>query len=128
MIDQTWLIILGYYFALLSGTSMAAPHLAGIAALIKQNNPSWSPSMIASAISTTATKYDNYGERIMAEGFDFNSLYNSTYFDFGAGLVSATHAIDPGLVLSAGNLEYCCTDCNTLYKSHIDKITKKKKC
>ncbi|KAJ0082033.1 hypothetical protein Patl1_09919 [Pistacia atlantica] len=102
-------IISGYNFALLSGTSMATPHLAGIAALIKQKNPSWTPSMIASAISTTATKYDNYGELIMAEGSELGSLYNSTHFDFGAGLVSATRAIDPGLVLSSGNPKSCCT-------------------
>ncbi|XP_031262025.1 subtilisin-like protease SBT2.4 [Pistacia vera] len=99
-------IISGYNFALLSGTSMATPHLAGIAALIKQKNPSWTPSMIASAISSTATKYDNYGELIMAEGSDLGSLYNSTHFDFGAGLVSATRAIDPGLVLSSEFEDY----------------------
>lgn len=109
MTDQTWMLILGYNFALLSGTSMATPHLAGIAALIKQNNPSWTPSMIASAISTTATKYDNYGDLIMTEGPELGSLYNSTHFDFGAGLVSATRAIDPGLVLSSGNPKSCCT-------------------
>lgn len=98
------LIIAGYSFALLSGTSMATPHIAGIAALIKQYNPSWTPSMIASAISTTATKYDNHGELIMAEGYEIDSIYNSTHFDLGAGLVSPTRALDPGLVLSSGKL------------------------
>ena len=81
---------------------MAAPHVAGIAALIKQKYPSWTPSMIASAISTTATKFDNNGGLIMAEGFDVGSLYPSTYFDLGAGFVSPSHAMDPGLVLSSG--------------------------
>ncbi|KAK1557169.1 hypothetical protein Q3G72_019403 [Acer saccharum] len=75
---------------------MATPHIVGIGALIKQYNPSWTPSMIASAITTTTTKYDNYGDLIMAEGSD-TSLYNGTHFDFGAGLVNATRAIDPGL-------------------------------
>ena len=98
---------LGYNFALLSGTSMATPHIAGIAALIKQYYPLWTPSMIASAISTTANKYDNNGELIMAEGSD--KLYPSTPFDFGAGLVSPNHAMDPGLVLSSGKtfIIYC---------------------
>ncbi|KAL0012265.1 hypothetical protein SO802_007373 [Lithocarpus litseifolius] len=94
----------GYNFALLSGTSMATPHIAGIAALIKQYNPLWTPSMIASAISTTANKYDINGEHIMAEGSD--NLYPSTPFDFGAGLVNPTRALDPGLVLSSGYDDY----------------------
>lgn len=59
--------------------------------------------MIASAISTTTTKHDNYGELILAEGSDVNSFYPSTHFDFGAGLVNPTSATDPGLVLSSGN-------------------------
>ncbi|KAM5588797.1 subtilisin-like protease SBT2.4 [Rosa sericea] len=98
--------LVGQSFALLSGTSMATPHIAGIAALIKQYNPSWTPSMIASAISTTATKYDKNGELIMAEGSDIGSQYPSTPFDFGAGFVSPSHAMDPGLVLSSGYEDY----------------------
>ncbi|EEF43811.1 subtilisin-like protease SBT2.4 isoform X1 [Ricinus communis] len=91
-------ILTGDNFALLSGTSMATPHIVGIAALIKQFHPSWTPSMIASALSTTAGNYDNYGELILAEGFDINSLYPSTHFDLGAGFVNPTRAMDPGLV------------------------------
>ncbi|KAJ9689792.1 hypothetical protein PVL29_012459 [Vitis rotundifolia] len=99
-------ILSGYSFALLSGTSMATPHVAGIAALIKQYNPSWTPSMIASAMCTTATIVDNLGEPIMAEGYDIGSLYLSTHFDFGAGFISPNHAIDPGLVLTSGFEDY----------------------
>ncbi|XVF87789.1 hypothetical protein PTKIN_Ptkin18bG0149200 [Pterospermum kingtungense] len=99
-------ILSGYNFALISGTSMAAPHIGGIAALIKQKYPSWTPSMIASAMSTTATKFDNNGGIIMAEGFDAGSLYPSTYFDIGSGFVSPSHAMDPGLVLSSEFEDY----------------------
>uniref|UniRef100_A0A6N2KWK9 Inhibitor I9 domain-containing protein n=1 Tax=Salix viminalis TaxID=40686 RepID=A0A6N2KWK9_SALVM len=62
----------GYHFALLSGTSMATPHI-----------------------------YDNYGELILAEGSNLNSYYPSTNFDRGAGLVNPDRAVDPGLILSS---------------------------
>ncbi|GLT75193.1 hypothetical protein SLA2020_469350 [Shorea laevis] len=99
-------ILTGYDFALLSGTSMATPHVVGIAALIKQKHPSWTPSMVASAISTTATQYDNTGEMIMAEGLEIGSLFPSTYFDSGAGFVSPSRAMDPGLVLNSEFEDY----------------------
>ncbi|GAB4826540.1 hypothetical protein Ancab_033434 [Ancistrocladus abbreviatus] len=98
-------VLEGNNFALLSGTSMATPHVAGIAALIKQLNPSWNPSMIASAMSTTAMKCDKYGETILAEGYEPATFTSSTPFDFGAGLVNPTRALDPGLVFSPGNFQ-----------------------
>ncbi|XP_054786929.1 subtilisin-like protease SBT2.4 [Prosopis cineraria] len=99
-------LLAGQNFGLVSGTSMATPHVAGIAALVKQHNPSWTPSMIASAICTTATRYDNFGEMIMAQGNDINSLYPSTPFDHGAGMINPNSAIDPGLVFPVGHEDY----------------------
>ncbi|KAL5987793.1 hypothetical protein ACLOJK_035547 [Asimina triloba] len=98
--------VAGHKFALSSGTSMATPHVAGIAALIKQSHPSWTPSMIASAISTTASKYDNQGEKIMAQGSNITQLYPSTPHDHGAGFINPSHALDPGLVFSSGFEDY----------------------
>ncbi|KAL3742204.1 hypothetical protein ACJRO7_017653 [Eucalyptus globulus] len=99
-------ILVGQSFALLSGTSMATPHVVGAAALIKQVNPSWTPSMIASAMLTTATKRDSYGDLIMAEGSDFSSFSRATPFDVGSGLLNPTSALNPGLVFPSDYEDY----------------------
>jgi subtilisin family serine protease len=39
----------------LSGTSMAAPHVAGAAARVLQNNPTWTPAQVAAHLTATAT-------------------------------------------------------------------------
>ncbi|XP_068654447.1 subtilisin-like protease SBT2.3 [Aristolochia californica] len=99
----------GENFAMISGTSMAAPHVAGLAALIKQKFPSFSPSAIASALSTTASVYDNQGSPIMAQRSYSNPDSNqspATPFDMGSGFVNATAALDPGLVLDSSFDDY----------------------
>ncbi|PKA50651.1 Subtilisin-like protease SDD1 [Apostasia shenzhenica] len=98
-------ILAGDSFALLSGTSMAAPHVAGVAALVKQKHPSWSPAMIASAISTTAVNSDQRGRPIMAQGFA-DGLKPAGPFDRGTGFVNPTGALDPGLVFPAEFEDY----------------------
>lgn len=44
----------GNGFRFLSGTSMAAPHVAGLVALLRAQNPQWSVSRLESAVRTTA--------------------------------------------------------------------------
>ncbi|KAK6150181.1 hypothetical protein DH2020_017706 [Rehmannia glutinosa] len=94
----------GESFAMMSGTSMAAPHIAGLAALIKQKFPFFSPSAIGSALSTTASLNDRNGGPIMAQRAYANPDLNqspATPFDMGSGFVNATAALDPGLIFDS---------------------------
>ncbi|KAJ7559871.1 hypothetical protein O6H91_04G104400 [Diphasiastrum complanatum] len=96
-------------FAMISGTSMATPHIAGIAALVKQKYPDFSPAAIASAMATTAFVVDSSGKPLLAQHPSNNvteELGTATPFDFGAGAVNATAALDPGLIFDAGYEDY----------------------
>ncbi|CAA6670040.1 unnamed protein product [Spirodela intermedia] len=71
------------------------------------------PSEIASAISTTASGYDGNGIPIMSQGSDPQSLYPSTPFDRGAGLVNPSRALNPGLVFPSGFKDYISFLCSS---------------
>ncbi|CAI7774898.1 unnamed protein product [Closterium sp. NIES-54] len=88
-------------YQLLSGTSMAVPHLVGIAALIMQKYPSWSPAAVKSAIMTTGTVFNNRNEPIRTA-----SGHRATPWNFGSGHVVAVRAMDPGLVYNVGAKGY----------------------
>lgn len=45
----------GVDYGAISGTSMASPHVAGIAALVYQSNPSWTPDLVRTALINTST-------------------------------------------------------------------------
>lgn len=99
----------GENFAMISGTSMAAPHIAGLAALIKQKFPQLSPSAIGSSLSTTASLYDKNGGPIMAQrayAFPDQNQSPATPFDMGSGFVNATSALDPGLIFDSSYDDY----------------------
>lgn len=93
---------------------MAAPHVAGLAALIKQKFPTFSPSAVGSALATTASLFDKYGGPMAAQRAYANPDLNqspATPFDMGSGFVNATAALDPGLVVDLGKLLYFCFFC-----------------
>ncbi|KAB5512188.1 hypothetical protein DKX38_029216 [Salix brachista] len=80
-------------FNMISGTSMATPHLTGIAALLKSSHPDWSPAAIKSAMMTTANLTNLGGTPITDDIFDPVNV-----FSIGSGHVNPTKADDPGLI------------------------------
>jgi subtilisin family serine protease len=92
----------GLSFTLYSGTSMATPHVAGLAALLKNLHPDWTPMMIKSALMTSA------GD--VLDGPDTNPL---VIFRQGAGHVTPNSAADPGLVYNAGVNDWLAFLCGT---------------
>lgn len=109
-------------FNILSGTSMACPHVSGLAALLKAAHPDWSPSAIRSALITTSYTLDNAGGSMLDE-----STGNvSSVFDYGGGHVHPQNAINPGLIYDISTYDYVDFLCNSNYTSHnIRVITRK---
>ncbi|MDE3840317.1 peptidase S8 [Bacillus methanolicus] len=78
----------------LQGTSMAAPHVAGACALIKQAHPDWGPAQIKSALMNTA-------KPIMNEN---GTQYRT--FEQGAGRIQLEKAVKPESLVIPGSLQF----------------------
>ncbi|MEC0268921.1 S8 family serine peptidase [Paenibacillus anseongense] len=76
-------------YARLSGTSMAAPHVAGLALLLKQAHPEWTPFDIRAALANTADEIRN----------EDGTLYD--VYSQGAGRVNVMNAIDTHAILES---------------------------
>ncbi|MET0231035.1 MAG: S8 family serine peptidase [Rhodanobacteraceae bacterium] len=76
-------------YGYLSGTSMASPHVAGAAALLRAAHPAWTPSEVKSALMLTA----------MASGVQENGATPWTPDQVGAGRVDLARAALAGFVL-----------------------------
>ncbi|KAJ4720776.1 Subtilisin-like protease [Melia azedarach] len=109
-------------FNIISGTSMACPHVSGVAALLKGAHSEWSPAMIRSAMLTTAYTKDRDGNPLLDE----KDLNKTTVWDMGAGHVDPQKALDPGLVYDLTVKDYldflCASNCTA---DEIKLITKR---
>eukprot|EP00257_Ricinus_communis_P024618 XP_025012032.1 subtilisin-like protease SBT3.6 isoform X2 [Ricinus communis] len=111
-------------FKLDSGTSMACPHISGIVALLKSIHPKWSPAAIKSALVTTASTKDEYGQHIVAEGAPHKQ---ADPFDYGGGHVNPNKALNPGLIYDMGMSDYISFLCSMGYNnSAISSMTRSK--
>ena len=76
------------------GTSMSSPHVAGLALLLKQAHPTWSPAAIKSALMTSAYSTLDDGQAGASNGL--------LPWSQGAGHVDPQKANNPGLVYDSG--------------------------
>lgn len=107
----------GENFAFLSGTSMSTPHVAGVAALLLQAHPEWTPPLIKSALMTSAR------QDILASA----GLGEASPFDFGAGHIVPNDASDPGLVFDVSDDEFdafaCGIESPAVASTRCDELT-----
>jgi subtilisin family serine protease len=90
----------GENYQYLSGTSQAAPEVVGVAALLKEAHPEWSPSALKSALMTSARTDLAREDGEPADGFDM-----------GAGHIVPNSAFDPGLIYDSGFADHAAYLC-----------------
>ncbi|KAK9757249.1 hypothetical protein RND81_01G151600, partial [Saponaria officinalis] len=101
-------------YNILSGTSMACPHVAAAAAFVKSHHLNWSPSAIKSALMTSSRP--------------MNPLQNpGGEFAYGSGHINPVAAINPGLVYETTRDDYLPFLCKLSYtKEQIYLISRNK--
>lgn len=78
----------------LQGTSMASPHVAGAAALVKQAHPDWNPEQVKAALMNTAKPIVD----------DAGKLYNP--YEQGAGRIQVDKAVKAKVLAYPGSLAF----------------------
>ena len=91
-----------------SGTSFAAPHVAGTAALILQKNPELTPQELKSILMTTTDiVYDQFNDRFPIEVS-------------GNGRISASNAINAELIITPPNLIFDLSSANQIQTKDLE--------
>nr|AIF20872.1 Peptidase S8 and S53 subtilisin kexin sedolisin (vpr) [uncultured marine thaumarchaeote KM3_95_D02] len=98
----------GGNYKIVSGTSFAAPHIAGTAALILQKNPQLTPNELKSILMTTSDIISNeYDERFPVEVA-------------GSGRINVAKAIDSELIIIPPNLIFNLSDYNQIQTKDLE--------
>jgi subtilisin family serine protease len=77
------------WYTRLSGTSMAAPHVAGAAAILAQRWPTWTPARIKAVLMGTAAPNPELG-----------------VYQQGGGRLDVAHAVGQRLIARRGNVDF----------------------
>ncbi|KAK1353471.1 Subtilisin-like protease [Heracleum sosnowskyi] len=91
-------------YSILSGTSMACPHVASAAAYVKSFHPKWSTSAIQSSLMTTAWRMDA-------------SKHPDAEFAYGSGHLNPLQAVNPGLVYETSKKDHLRLLCSIGYSN-----------
>lgn len=87
----------GQLFTAFTGTSMASPHVAGAAALLKDRHPDWTPGKIKSALMTTTETKNIFAP----DGFT-----PADSFFTGSGRLDLRDAARPGVTFDVPPIDY----------------------
>jgi hypothetical protein len=87
----------GELFQVIHGTSMATPHVAGAAALLRDLHPDWTPGQIHSALRTTA---------LTATLVRDDGVTPADPFDRGSGRIQLKKAMAPGITFDVPVADY----------------------
>lgn len=101
--------------SIMSGTSMACPHVTGAAAYVKSFHPEWPASFIKSALMTSASDMNN-------------SKNPACEFSYGSGQINPIKAVDPGLVYQVFPEDYISMLCDVGIDAEKIQIISNRSC